>query len=252
MTAYLGGKHRQGPAIAEWVSKLRDGRTQYVEPFCGMMGSASAVALRCPDMELDLSDANAYVIRMWEALLLEGWDPPTEVAWETYWQYRRAVERKDPAALSDPLTAYIGFGFTFSAKFFATPARVARGVNELKRGSGPRGACIRKRDALLAARSVSIGCRDYREAREYRDAVIYLDPPYFGRVRQTAGLEAKEDEFFAYCEAMAEHRLGNVVLTSAFEVYEGTVVLHDWGDTIAQANVLEENRAREYLMRVLP
>lgn len=258
MTAYLGGKHRQGPAIAEQVEKLRGDRRLYVEPFHGMMGSASAVARRLPDMELELSDANPYLVRTWEALLGEGWEPPKNLTMAEYLAYRERYRAKDPTLLDDPMTAYVGFGFSFSARFFSAPARAKRGADALiyehLEEAPARRSTFRKRDALLGAAGIAVGCRDYQQATGFENAVVYLDPPYFGRIGQGAGFEAKEEEFFAYCEALADPARGNVVLVSAFEVYDGCEVVHNWGNTIAQQAGVTVNREvdHEVLMRVLP
>lgn len=253
MTAYLGGKHRQGPAIAQAVAGLRAQRTLYVEPFHGMMGSASAVAKLCPDMELELSDANPYVARMWEALLIEGWEPPDEVTLADYRAYQSRWRQRDPDLLTDPLTAYIGFGYSFAGRFFAAPARRERGSTELR--ASPKPQTLRKRDALLAASGISQGCRDYREAQP-SGAVIYLDPPYFGTTPQTPGMRVVEDEFFAYCEGIARADRDNVVLVSAFELYEGCETVHEWGMTVSTHHntrrAYDERTENEILMRVLP
>ena len=57
---------------------------------------------------------------MWKALQ-QGWEPPDLVTFEDY-EYVRAHQDENPA-----LTAFVGFGCTFGAKWFGGYARDVRG-----------------------------------------------------------------------------------------------------------------------------
>lgn len=56
---YLGGKFRQGKKIAEVLSSYMKSGGRYVEPFCGALWSACAVAKIAPkNTKMILSDKN--------------------------------------------------------------------------------------------------------------------------------------------------------------------------------------------------
>jgi len=93
---YMGGKWRQGPKIAEFVSKLiRPGMTYY-EPFCGAMGAAFRAAPVCVAAGargVVLSDYSVPLINMWRAAM-SGWVPPDVVSQETYDDVKRERETR--------------------------------------------------------------------------------------------------------------------------------------------------------------
>ena len=99
---YMGGKHRQGPAIAKVIKTLLSPGCYYFEPFCGALGSAHRVAQILPErVTMHLSDVNEPLINMWKAAL-DGWVPPDVV---TNDEYDRVKLIRDP---TDPMTAYCG------------------------------------------------------------------------------------------------------------------------------------------------
>ena len=77
---YMGGKHRQGPKIAEFVTRALKPGMSYYEPFCGAMGVAYRVIPAAAKAGLEipiigLSDVNESVITMWRRAL-DGWAQP--------------------------------------------------------------------------------------------------------------------------------------------------------------------------------
>lgn len=114
---YLGGKFRQGKKIAEIVARyLKPGGT-YIEPFCGSLWSACAVAkVAPPNVKMILSDKNEALVVMWKALLA-GWTPPTHVSEREYLALKYT---QDP---QDPTTAFVAFGCSMAAKWFNGYAR---------------------------------------------------------------------------------------------------------------------------------
>lgn len=254
---FTGGKWRQGPAIAEHVARLRGDRKLHVEPFCGALWSAAAIAraVSDPDLVFELSDVNPWLVQMWESLLT-GWEPPAYVTLDDFQLY------KATKPLEDPLTAYLGFGSSFRGMFYASAVqdkrnpRMATPISGTpKRGAqspvliDSRRTTLRKVESLVG-REVVLGCRDYHEALP-TNASVYLDPPYFGRARQMeAQGEFDQEAFYAYMEELVCPARRNVVVTTAFGEYPGCRVLHDWGDTVAVPNRVEANRISEVLMLV--
>ena len=103
---YLGGKHRLAKHILPIILKNRKEGQYYVEPFLG----AANTFCKVQDPKIG-SDNNKYLIAMWMALQ-EGWEPPSEVPEELYIYVNNNKEE------NLPLTAFVGFGCSFSGKFF--------------------------------------------------------------------------------------------------------------------------------------
>ncbi len=243
---YLGGKHRQSKAIVAAVRDLYPDFAHYVEPFCGALGSASAMAAQFPDRHFILSDANPYLMRFWSAAILEGWDPPEKVTladWAWYKEHR---------PLDDPMTGYVGFAWAWLGNFFSTPAMDKK--YDPPRFHGSYGGCMRKIEILRRA-NVDMRCCDYQQACVPADSMVYLDPPYHGRTKQSkdnADLDLRE--YKRYADSIAG-RAGVVVIATEFENHHGWEVIHNWGNTIAPRGSRKDKPAdptEELLMLVLP
>lgn len=96
-----------------------------VSLFCG---SCAVEAKLAPYFKKVIcNDAHPYLMEMWKALQ-QGWEPP-DIVTEAEYQYIKAHKDEDPA-----LTAFVGFGCTFGAKWFGGYARDKRGC--VTRGGG--------------------------------------------------------------------------------------------------------------------
>lgn len=251
MTAYLGGKWRQGPAIAEHVARLAPPGGLYVEPFCGMLGAASRVARARPDLRLELSDANPHVVAMWRAILERGWEPPARA---TVADWKRL--RDGPKRIGDPLVAFLGYGSSFAGKFFRAPPVVRNGRLHLGRN-----VTVLKARLLRGAVGITVSLRDYREVRP-RDATVYLDPPYPEKLRRIAHRHLDsvkpidQEEYWRYARALARH---NVVLATRFGKDRAPWrerVLHEYGENVQFQNAAHQHGKRvavggELLVQVL-
>ena len=212
---YMGGKHRQGPKIAEKIMEVWKPGMGYYEPFCGALGAAHRVAgammaVGAKSPTIGLSDSNESVINMWKAVF-GGWVPPDAVPESLYNEIKGV---RDPA---NPLTAYVGYGMSFGSKWFGGYARNGKGTNY---------ALNAQRSVLLKASVLFKAC-DYREVTP-SNAVMYLDPPYEGRTK-AHGVLFDHTAFWCYAEAMVRN---NVVLITEFKPRTGWVKIHDWGDTV--------------------
>jgi DNA adenine methylase len=98
---------------------------------------------------------------------LDGWRPPAEVSEQLYHEIKA---RKDPA---DPLTAFVGFGCTFGAKWFGGYARqVGDPVSQ--------GSAISLERKLTRCRDVRFVCSDFADLEILPGDLVYCDPPYRG------------------------------------------------------------------------
>lgn len=159
---YFGGKTKIAGTLAQIIASYRKPGQLYVEPF---VGGGSVLAQVGVDPRIAY-DSHAPLIAMWLALQ-GGWTPPTVVTEETY---QKAKEGKLPAHL----TAFIGFGCSFSGRYFQGFARNKRGENFAGQASR---SLLRK---LPLIRRASFHCADYRELSIISGALIYCDPPYSG------------------------------------------------------------------------
>lgn len=231
---YLGGKFRQGPAIAARVMRFLEAKvgTMYIEPFCGALGSAIRVAdamwdrgLFCPVI---LSDVQPALITLWKAVLA-GWMPPDVVTEE---QYNRLKRAQDP---KDPMTAFAGYGCAFAAKYFGTYARCDRYNHDMIQpyAKQAKHSILQKLESLKKIEPVlSLDCIDYRGYEDVQGAVIYMDPPYAGRTAQNSKIERFDS--VAFWDFARRLSANNVVFVSEFIWPEDFVVVHSWGDTVVR------------------
>lgn len=232
---YIGGKNRQAKEIVRSVATYRNRLGTYVEPFCGGMWSACAVMQAFPDARFLMSDANPYLICLWKAIK-DGWEPPSKVNEDTHKRYQRTL----PA--DDPMTAYVGFAWSFGGKFFGGPART-NGVFEGSHSSTAKKAEIIRRS------NVTFRCCSYEEAIIPLASVVYLDPPYEERTRQSKYVDPLNyDSYYKWAEQQGQRA---TVLASSFINRRGWKVLHSWGDTVVRhVNGKEPDGTTELLMLV--
>lgn len=240
---YMGGKHRQSKAITEALAPLSAGQ-YYYEPFCGALGSASAVV---PHFEMSfLSDASKPLITMWQAML-DGWEPPSFVSEDLYKKY--ADKRHAPDA-EDPLTAWMGYAMSFGGKWFGGYARQA--ANDVE--GTKRSQANQKRAALSKIAAVrgkcKLACMDYIEAIENirPGSVVYLDPPYADRTRAHHTSKGfNHADFWDRAKKLSEH---STVFVSEFIAPKGWAVVHSWGDTVVRHKISESDGTNECLFRL--
>ena len=143
---YVGGKTRIAKWVAEHVSSLTNGHNTYLEPFVG--SGATFVKLAPRFQSAIAADDHADLILMWKALAA-GWDPPEHVSKDEYVALRAA----EPSALR----GFVGFGASFSGKWFGGYVDTAWDEH-WKRYTKPY---------LRAARASVIESRDVFYARVY-------------------------------------------------------------------------------------
>lgn len=207
---YMGGKHRQGPKITKFILERVNPEIPYFEPFCWAMGVAYRIV---PHLSgpVHLSDSNEALVNMWKALFA-GWEPPDIISEETYQHHKKI---RDP---KDPMTAYCGYGVSFGGKWWGGYAR---------NGVGTNFALNTKRSTLLKA-DFKILCCDYREIKP-TESVVYLDPPYAGRVK-AYGVNFDNSRFWEYAEELVQ--FGNQVFVTEFTAPEPWRRMFDFGNTV--------------------
>ena len=136
---YLGGKGRNGRAIANAILSRTTRRARLIEPFIGGANVTKSLAPEFQDVWV--GDTHEDLILMWRAAA-RGWSPPSSVTEKEYAEARLAA----PSALR----GFIGFGCSYGGKWWGGYAR--------PRGDRP---CRTHPDyyAQLASRDVQeVGC----------------------------------------------------------------------------------------------
>jgi len=184
---YMGSKGRIAKHILPIILKDRKPDQCYVEPFCGGCNTLDKVTGNRIG-----ADTMPEVIAMFKAMQ-QGWLPPKYVNEDQYILIRD--KSKDLA-----LRGYVGFGFSFGGKFFASQARHERikgGYASLEKMNKQVYASFIKQVPLL--QNVRFYLADYKSLRIPSASIIYCDPPY----ASTAGYKDKSgfnhNEFYDWC-----------------------------------------------------
>ena len=194
---YLGGKFRTAKYIAEEINKRRAPGQLYVELFCGACWVSCLV-----DNPRILSDINYDLICMWRRLQ-DGWEPPSIVSEK---EYEAAKKSQD-----DSIRGFIGFGCSYSGKFFGGYAR-----------SGNRNYALNARNSLLRKVPKLLGaqftCWDYEDLYTIlmspQNSIIYCDPPYENTTRYYG---TPPFDYVKFWENMRKWSENNTVLISSYE-----------------------------------
>lgn len=233
---YLGGKYRQRKHIVRAAKSLPK-FTTYVEPFCGAMWSAVGMIEAFPNIEVILNDANPYLMCFWRAAIEDGFDPPQEFSEADYLAVKRRMD------VSDPLTGYVGFALSFGGRFFEGFGR-GRGNYT---GEGYR-ATMKKLSVLRRA-DVELTCLDYSEVQIPDGSLVYLDPPYVNRKKQSNKTKFDPRAYYPWANKLAGRC---TVIATEFLNPVGWQVLHNFGDTVVRHfHGKPRDGTQELLMRVM-
>lgn len=194
---YMGSKNRIAKHLLPIILKGRKEGQWYVEPFvggCNMIDKVGGDRIG--------ADSNLYVITLFQGLQ-EGMTPPDKVSEEEYAVARDLLE-------VNFRTAFIGFGCSYSGKWFGGYARgnTSYGV--------PRNYCLESKNNILKQREglegVQLYHKEYHRLAIPPDSLIYCDPPYKGATQYKGGLNY--EDFYQWCrEKKAE---GHTIFISEY------------------------------------
>ena len=161
---YFGGKQRISKELSNFLNNnLKDGQP-FVDLFCGACNIVSKIdsnRLRIAN------DKHKYLIAMWKSLQ-QGREMPNSISEEQY-KYIRDHKDEDMA-----LTGFVGFGLSYSGKWFGGYCR----------SKDKRNYCLNAKNSnnkiLPYIIDVDFECCDYKDVDIPIGAMVYCDIPYKG------------------------------------------------------------------------
>lgn len=193
---YMGGKSRIARNVAEVMLASTSSRDTYWEPFVG--GGAMAAQMGRHFQTANYSDIHPDLIRMWDAVLNHGWQPPTEVPYELYQELRYATE---PSALR----GFVGFGGSFGGRWFEGYARGGHNSDGTPRNHQAESARAVLKDAagMRAQARTRVFVADAVSLKPSQGDVVYCDPPYEGTKNYSRTDRIDHRTFWAAVEGWA-------------------------------------------------
>lgn len=197
---YLGGKYQIMKPIAEIINNYLSEKSEEERNFVSLFVGAGNVEqwIHCKKL---LNDKHPYLIAMWKDLQ-NGREFPREISVEEY-KYVRENKDEDPG-----LTGFVGFGCSFSGKWWGG---YARGANRSYADDAMRGLNKKINNGILL--NSTFTCKDYKDVVIPDGSVVYCDPPYYGTTRFTTNVLGKfnNKEFWEYMRQISKN---NIVLIS--------------------------------------
>ncbi len=159
---YFGGKQRINKPLSEFLnSQLKENQT-FVDLFCGSCNIISKI----DNSRLRIAnDKHKYLIAMWKALQ-KGWEMPNTITEE---EYKYIKSNKDE---NFPLAGFVGFGCSYSGKWFGGYCR----------NNTNRNYCLNAKNSNLKIlnniQDVIFYNLNYDEVNIPLGSLVYCDPPY--------------------------------------------------------------------------
>ena len=184
---YFGGKSRTYKQISNYITNNTNINNKIIlSPFVG----GGWVESLLPTKNMICCDKHPYLIKMYKALK-NGWVPPTELSKEEY-DYIKNNQDENPA-----LTGFVGFGCSFSGKWFGGYAK----------NKTDRNYCLNAHNSIIkkmkTLQHAKFYCKDYREINP-KNAIVYCDPPYRGTTQYSMG-EFDSQEFWDVMRIWSMH-----------------------------------------------
>ncbi|WP_331274927.1 DNA adenine methylase, partial [Clostridium botulinum] len=196
---YFGGKARIGKHIANVINTyIKNNNVTFISPFVG----GGYVECRINSNNKLLCDKHTYLIEMYKALR-QGWIPPTIISKEEY-EYIKNHKNEKPY-----LTGFVGFGCSYSGKWFVGYAK----------NKSQRNYCLNAHNSIMkkinSLYNAEFKCCDYKELKP-KGSIIYCDPPYKGTTQYDKSIVGKfnTEEFW---DIMRKWSKNNKVFISEYE-----------------------------------
>ena len=196
---YFGGKAKIAKPLAAFLNaQLKDGQP-FVDLFCGSCNVVSKIDNSRVRMANDL---HPELIALWKAVQSGEYKPCT-ITEEIYKDVKN-----NRANYPAWLVAFVGFGCSFSGKYFGGFARNSRGTDY----SRDCESSIGKKSKLLGNVVFSTGT--YTDVVLPSDSLVYCDIPYKGTTGYSTG-QFSHDDFYKWAEGASDG--GHTVLVSEYK-----------------------------------
>ncbi|WP_235673222.1 DNA adenine methylase [Bacillus altitudinis] len=185
----------------------------YIEPF---VGGANMIQHIICDTKIG-SDNNEYLVHMWNAVK-GGWIPPEEISKELYNEIK---QNKDN--FEKELVAVVGFCSTYNAKWFGGYAgKVDTKIGTVRDYYDEAVRNILKQVDQL--KDVEFLNADYTHFSDYKNALIYCDPPYQGTTQYGTSNDFHYERFWDWVREMSYN---NIVLVSEYNAPDDFEVIFE-------------------------
>lgn len=196
---YMGSKNRHAKELLPIILRDRKPDQWYVEPFVGGFNLIDKV-----DGQRLANDSNAYLIELFRAIQ-DGWQPPTNINEE---QYQHVRLNKD--LYPRYLVGFIGFGCSYSGKWFGGYARGNANSGQ------PRNYCLESRVNILkqydGLQGIVIENKSYLDLEIPFNSIVYCDPPYANTTKYKDNFD--HDKFWAWATDLSQQ--GHQVFVSEY------------------------------------
>ena len=159
---YFGGKQRISKSLSEYLNSQLKTEQPFVDLFCG---SCNIISKIDKDRLRIANDKHKYLISMWKELQ-NGWQMPDNISEEEY-KYIKDHKDENPA-----LTGFVGFGLSYSGKWFGGYCR----------GGKDRNYCLNAKNSnnkiLNNIMDVKFYNLNYDEVPIPNGSLVYCDIPY--------------------------------------------------------------------------
>ena len=201
---YMGSKARFSKDILPVVLRDRIDNQWYVEPFAGGMNMiCNVVGNRIAN------DINRYLVAMWEEML-SGWTP------RHYTREEYKLIRDNKPDYPDHVVGWVGFGCSFSGRFFQGYASDASHILTNRRDYQDESfRNISKQ--LERMRGVVFSSDSYFEMEIPDNSIIYCDPPYNGTKEYLGKFDS--GRFWEWAKGLS--RKGHQVFVSEYDAPSG-------------------------------
>lgn len=199
---FLGGKSKTCNQIATYLNSIRQLDQTFWSPFVG----AGWVEQKINIGPIYLSDSHPYLIALWRALQ-SGWVPPKIVTEAEYQEAKAGM-------YDDALTGFIGFGCSFSGKWWGGYAKPIPGKTTNEKYQRYSAESVVKK--IHKMKSPQFFNADFfTEQPPDSNCIIYCDPPYHGTTGYNGAGEFDSTLFWAQVRKL-DH-LGHTVIVSEYE-----------------------------------
>ena len=159
---YFGGKQRISKQLSQYLNSQLKAEQPFVDLFCG---SCNIISKIDKDRLRIANDKHKYLISMWKELQ-NGWQMPDNISEEEY-KYIKNHKDENPA-----LTGFVGFGLSYSGKWFGGYCR----------GAKDRNYCLNAKNSnnkiLNNIMDVKFYNLNYDEVPIPDGSLVYCDIPY--------------------------------------------------------------------------